>query len=162
MKRNLLISFALLIISIIVMRWQGSVLITPVSTKGIIDVEFSRTLERFNQLRLFLDQGAVITNIYLDFIFIAAYTWFLVSACRYIRSTTGWNKWSNMFSSISISAARFDVCENFLLLLIWNGRFTPSLLEVVLWCAAIKFVLAGSVILFLLLAWPFSLRRKKR
>lgn len=162
MKRNLLISFALLIISIIVMRWQGSSLITPISPKGIIDIEFARTAERFHQLRLFLNQSVIITNIYIDFIFIAAYTWFLVAACRYIRSKTGWNRWSNMFGSLAISAGLFDVCENFLLLMIINGRFSTSLLEVVFWSAAIKFVLAGFVVLYLLLSWPFSLRRRKQ
>jgi hypothetical protein len=162
MKRNLLISFALLIISIIIMRWQGSSLVTPISPKGIIDLEFARTGERFQQLRLFLNQRTIVNNIYLDFVFVAAYTWFLVSACRYIRFKTGWNKWCNMSISIAISAAMFDVCENFLLLMILNGRFSTSLLEVVFWCAAIKFVLAGMVVLFLLLAWPFTLRRTKR
>ncbi|HEY0355058.1 MAG TPA: hypothetical protein VGC29_02570 [Flavisolibacter sp.] len=161
MKRNLLISFILLIIAIIIMRWQGSALITPVSPKGIIDLEFARTTERFNQLRLFLDQSAVLTNIYLDFIFIVAYTWFLYTACNYIRKKTGWNKWSLMFSTIAITAGMFDVCENFLLLLIFNGRFMPSLMEVVFWCAAIKFVLAGAVVVYLLLSWPFTLRKRK-
>ena len=162
MKRNLLISFTLLIIAIILMRWQGSSLVTLHSPKGIIDLEFARTAERFNQLRLFLNQDAIVNNIYLDFIFIAAYCWFLVAACRYIRSKTGWNKWSNIFSSLAISAALFDVCENFLLLMILNGRFSTSLLEVVFWSAAVKFVLAGSVVLYLLLSWPFTLRRSKR
>ncbi len=162
MKRNLLISFALLFISIIIMRWQGSSLVTPLSPKGIIDIEFARTAERFQQLRLFLNHQAVLTNIYLDFIFIAAYTWFLVAACRYISYKTHWQKWSNMFTSLAITAALFDVFENFLLILVWNERFKTTLLEVVFWCAAIKFVLAGAVILYLLLSWPFTLRRQKR
>ncbi len=162
MKRNLLISFALLIISIIIMRWQGSSLVTPISPKGIIDIEFARTAERFNQLRLFLNHHVVMTNIYLDFIFIAAYTWFLVAACKYISYKTQWQKWSNIFSTIAVSAGLFDVFENFLLILIWNDRFKTSLLEVVFWCAAIKFVLAGAVMLYLLLSWPFTLRRQKR
>ncbi|MGZ5285608.1 MAG: hypothetical protein ACXWV0_01785 [Flavisolibacter sp.] len=161
MKRNLLISFALLIISIVIMRLQGSSLVTPLSPKGIIDIEFARTAERFNQLRLFLNHQAVMTNIYLDFIFIAAYTWFLVAACKYINSKTQWQKWSNIFSTLAVSAGLFDVFENFLLILVWNERFKTSLLEVIFWCAAIKFVLAGAVILYLLLSWPFTLRRQK-
>lgn len=139
---------------------MGKPLITPVSPKGIIDVEFSRTTERFHQLQLFLDPAKVTTNIYLDFLFIASYTWFLVTACTYIRNRTKWIKWGNIFIGLAIAAALFDACENFLMLLIFQGKFLPSVLQVVFYCALIKFVLAGLVVLFLLGSWPFVLRRK--
>lgn len=162
MKTRLLISFALTLVMIFVMRWQGKALVTPQSPKGIIDLEFARTPERLQQLLLFMDQRAVTQNIYLDFLFIAAYGWFLVTACRYIQSKTNWNKWSNMFASLAIAAALFDVFENFLMLLILNGRFQPSLMEVVFYAALIKFVFAGAVVLYILLTWPFSLMRKTK
>jgi len=47
MKRNLLISFLFLVVMIIVTRWQGTGLITPQSPRGIIDLEFAKTPERF-------------------------------------------------------------------------------------------------------------------
>jgi membrane-associated HD superfamily phosphohydrolase len=162
MKTRLLLSFALTLVMILVMRWQGSALVTPQSPKGIIDLEFAKTPERLQQLQLFMDREKVAQNIYLDFLFIAAYCWFLVAACRYIQLKTNWNKWSNMFLSLAIAAAMFDVFENFLMLLIFNGRFQPSLMEVVFYTALVKFVFAGAVVLYLLLAWPFSLMRKPK
>lgn len=160
MKRNLLISFLLVVVMIGVMRWQGSALVTPISPKGILDLEFARTEARLQQLLLFWKQSVVVNNIYLDFLFVAAYGWFLVTACRYINSKTGWTKSTGIFSSLAMAAALFDVFENFLLLLILNGRFKPALLEVVFYAALIKFLFAGVVVLFLLLAWPFTLRRR--
>lgn len=160
MKTRLLVSFALTLVMIFVMRLQGKTLITPQSPKGIIDLEFAKTPERLQQLQLFMDHKTVSQNIYLDFLFIAAYGWFLVAACRYVQSKTNWNKWSNMFVSLAIAAALFDVLENFLMLLVLNGRFQPSLMEVVFYTALVKFVFAGAVVLYILLAWPFSLIRK--
>jgi hypothetical protein len=144
MKRNLLISFLFLIAMIIVMRWQGNNLVTPQSTRGIIDLEFAKTTERFHQLQLFWNHEAALQNIYLDFLFIIAYTWFFVTACNAIK-----NRNSNIFSGLAISAGAFDVLENFLMILIWNEKFNPSLLGMVYYIAAIKFILAVTVLAYL-------------
>ena len=150
MKRKLWFSFLFVILMLFVMRWQGTSLVTAASPRGIIDLEFARTPERLRHLLLFISPSKVQLNIFLDFIFIIAYTWFLVAACRYIRSKTSWNKASGAFISLAITAAMFDVVENFLLLLIIQQRFDASLLEVVYYSAAIKFILVGAVILYLL------------
>ena len=161
MKRNLLISFLAVLALIFVMRWQGSALITPLSPKGMIDLEFARTAERYQQLRLFLDMRVAEINLYIDFVFIAAYTWFLINACNFIASRTRWRKWSAIFNSFAITAALFDVCENFLLLLVFYERFSTRALEIVFYCAIIKFALAAFVILYLLISWPFVLKARK-
>ena len=140
---------------IIVTRWQGTGLITPQSPRGIIDLEFAKTPERFFQLRLFWNIENVLQNIYLDFLFIIAYAWFLVTACKAVN-----NKWTNTFSGLALSAAAFDVLENFLMILILNGRFDPSVLQIVFYCAAIKFILAAIVVLYLLISLPSKFKRK--
>jgi hypothetical protein len=132
---------------ILVMRWQGSGLITPQSSKGILDLEFAKTAERFHQLQLFWNHETVLQNIYLDFLFIIIYTWFLFTACKVVNNVK-----SNLFSGLAISAAAFDVLENFLMILVWNGRFEPSLLQIVYYTAVIKFLLAGIVVGYLLLS----------
>jgi hypothetical protein len=162
MKRKLLISFLVLVIMIVLMRWQGSMLITSASPRGIIDLEFAKTAQRLLNLRLFLDHDAVVQNIFLDFLFIAAYTWFFVTACNFVKEKNAWSKWSNHFSGIAIAAALFDVCENFLMLLVWNGRFGTGLLQVVYYCAAIKFILAGMVVMYLLISIPFVLGTRRK
>ena len=155
MKRNLVISFLFLVVMIAVMRWQGSALVTPQSPKGIIDLEFAGTAERFFQLQLFWNIETVLQNIYLDFLLIVAYAWFFITACKAVN-----NKWSNTFSGIALSAAAFDLLENFLMILVLNGRFKPSVLQIVFYCAALKFILAGMVVLYLLISLPSVFRRK--
>lgn len=147
MKRNLVISFLFLMATFIVMRCQGSGLITPQSPKGVLDLEFAKTPERFHQLQLFWNREMVLQNIYLDFLFIIAYTWFLVTGSKVVNNTK-----SSLFSGFAISAGAFDVLENFLMILVWNGRFEPSLLQVVYYAAAIKFLLAGIVVGYLILS----------
>jgi hypothetical protein len=147
MKRNLLITFLFLVVMFIAMRWQGSGLVTPQSPKGILDLEFAKTSERFHQLQLFWSYETVLQNIYLDFLFIIAYTWFFVTACKAVDNIR-----SNLSSGLAISAGAFDVLENFLMILVWNGRFEPGLLQIVYYAAAIKFLLAGIVIGYLILS----------
>ena len=159
--RSLLLSFLAVLVMLFVMGWQGRLLESPVSPMGILALEFARTPERLAQLRLFMNGAHVTWNIILDFLFIAAYTWFLVSACQYLRTRIRWEKWSTRFISIAVAAGLFDVFENFLMLLIWNGRFSPQVLQVVFYCAMIKFILVAAVLLFILGSLPFALISKK-
>ena len=140
-------SFAFFVIMMVVMRGQGRSLITPQSPKGIIDLEFAKTGGRFQQLQLFWNPEAVLQNLYLDFLFIVAYTWFFVTACKAVKNTK-----SNIFSALTISAAAFDVLENLLLILVLNGKFNPSVLQIVFYAASIKFLLIVTVIAFLILS----------
>jgi hypothetical protein len=155
MKRNLLLSFLSVVTMIIVMRWQGSALVNPQSPKGIIDLEFAKTPERLLQLKLFWNYETVLQNIYLDFLFILSYVWFLATACKAVN-----NRRSAVFSALAVSAGAFDLLENFLMILVWNGRFKPSVLQMVYYVAAIKFLLAGIVIGFLVLSL-FGLFKRK-
>jgi len=147
---------------IFIMRWQGQSLITPVSPRGIIDLEFARTAERLAQLQLFLPAGSVYLNILLDFFFIAAYTWFFIAGCKYVKQKIKLGMWSDRFMSLAVAAACFDVCENFLMLLTFKGKFSLAVLEIVFYCAAIKFILAALIVLYLLITLPIALLYKKR
>jgi hypothetical protein len=143
------------------MRWQGSTLITPVSQNGILDLEFAKTPERLHQLQLFWNSDNVTLNILLDFLFIASYTWFFIAATMYIKQKLKWETWSDRAISMAVAAACFDVLENFLMLLTFSGRFQPSVMQVVYYCAVIKFILVGFVVLFLLIAFPLSISKKR-
>lgn len=162
MKRQVLLSFVFLLVMIIVMRWQGKSLVTPVSPYGILDLEFARTGERMQQLRLFWNAKDVFFNVYMDFLFIASYTWFFISACQFIKKISNWKLWSNRFISIAIATACFDVAENFMMLLVYNGRFNPFVLQIVYVVAIIKFVLAAALILYILTALPFVMLQKNK
>ena len=143
------------------MRWQGSELITAASPKGILDLEFAKSAYRLQHLRLFMPHEAVVLNIFLDFLFIGAYTWFFVTACTFIEEKNKWTKWSRHFKGIAIAAALFDVLENFLMLLVWNQRFSADLIQVVYYIAAIKFILAGMVVVYLIISIPFLFKKAK-
>lgn len=129
------------------MRWHSSELITPQSSKGILDLEFAKTPERFRQLQLFWNHETVLQNIYLYVLLVVACTWFLISACKVAKNTK-----SNLFSDLAISAGAFSVLEIFLMILVWNGRFEPSLLQIVYYTGAIKFLLTGIVVCYLILS----------
>jgi hypothetical protein len=147
MKRNLLISFVTLVVLVVLMLWQGTGLITPQSPRGIIDFEFARTPERFRQLQLFWNHEDVLHNIYVYLLLGIACGWFLVSACKSLA-----NSRSTLFSALSISAAAFNLLENFLMILIWNQRFDSSLLQVVFYAAAVKFLLIFLVVGYLIVS----------
>ena len=161
MKKNLLISFLFLVVMIFIMRGQGSSLVTPQSRNGILDLEFAKSPEKYYQLRLFWDYRDLRLNIFLDFLFIASYVWFLVTACNFVKRRAGRIKWTNLVISLSITAGLFDVCENFLMLLVLNGRFNPDILQVVYYCAVLKFILAGLAVLYLLLSLPILFYRRQ-
>jgi hypothetical protein len=155
MKRNLFFSFLLLVGVVTFMRWQGSGLITPQSPRGILDFEFARTPGRFRQLQFFWNQEAVLHNIYLYMFLAITGAWLLVSACKLHE-----NRRTNLFSALAISAAAFNLLENFLMMLIWNQRFEPSLLAIVFYAAVIKFLLVFLVIGYIILSL-FGLFRKE-
>jgi hypothetical protein len=140
---------------IVALRWQGQSLITPQSPKGIIDLEFAKTADRLHQLQLFWNRQNVLQNLYLDFLFIIAYTWFLVTVCKAVNKSK-----SNIFSAFTISAGAFDVLENFLLIIVLNGKFSTAILQVVYYVALIKFLLIVIVVGFIALSL-FGLLRKE-
>jgi hypothetical protein len=155
MKRNLFFSFLLLVGVVTFMRWQGSGLITPQSPRGILDFEFARTPERFRQLQFFWNHEAVLYNIYVYMLLGIVCTWRLVSACKLLA-----NSRTNLFSALAISAAAFNLLENFLMILVWNQRFETSVLSIVFYAAVIKFLLVFLVIGYIVLSL-FGLFRKE-
>jgi hypothetical protein len=155
MKRNLFFSFLLLVGVVTFMRWQGSGLITPQSPRGILDFEFARTPERFRQLQFFWNHEAVLYNIYVYMLLGIVCTWCLVSACKLLA-----NSRTNLFSALAISAAAFNLLENFLMILVWNQRFETSVLSIVFYAAVIKFLLVFLVIGYIVLSL-FGLFRKE-
>ena len=147
MKRNLLLSFFLLIGVTAALWWQGTSLVTPQSPRGIIDLEFAKTAEHFRQLQFFWNNETALQNIYLYFLLVIAYSWFLATACKLLANVR-----SNLFATLALSAGAFNVLGNFLMVLIWNQRFAPSLLQMVFYASVIKCLLIVIVIGFIILS----------
>ena len=163
MKRNL--SFAAIgsIIMFFVLRFQGAALKTPISKRAIVDLEFADTAQRVQELFAVWNIETVRINVWIDFIFIIAYTSFLSLASKATASN-----WKNDFvkqigyilSRLAFVAGLFDVCENILMLQTTVGSFTPVSLQLTFYCAAIKFLIAVSIVLYLLISLPVILKKK--
>lgn len=162
MKKFWWIAFILSIAMIIVMRWQGSALITPVSPRGIIDLEFARDAATLEQLKLFWNPRDLSNHIYLDFIFIFAYTWFLAAASSNLSDKTGWKKYGKWSVSLALGAGFFDILENFMMIMVYQERFSPSLLQVVFFVAMLKFIMAALSLLYIVASLPGILIKNKK
>jgi len=160
MKMRLFISLLLTIATALVLRWQGSALVTPVSPYGVIHLEFAWSAENLRQLQLFWPHDDVTTNIYLDFLFLAAYGFFLYTACRWRAAGMKHQKGAPVFTSFSLMAPALDLLENFLMLLVWNARFKPFSLKIIAVAAALKFILVAAVLLFIVFSFFASRKRK--
>lgn len=161
MKRTLLLVFFLMVGAFLLLRWQGSVLVTPASSRGILDLEFAGNTVRLYQLKLFWNGKDVNNNIYLDFLFIAAYTTFLMSACQLVYEKSRHTKRAEWFTRIALAAGIFDIVENLLMLVAWNDGAGNGAMKLIYYCAAIKFLLAGVVVLYLMYSLPVLVRNRK-
>ena len=159
MKLRLIISLVLTILLAYLLRRQGAALMTPVSPLGIIDLEFAWTAEKLSQLQLFWQREVLSKNIYIDFAFLIAYGVFLYTACHWRALVIRNEKAAGVFATLAVTAASLDLLENFLMLLVWYGRFQPFVLKIIAVVAAIKFLLVMAVLVFLLLS--FFMKKKE-
>lgn len=164
MKKNLSIAAIGSIFMIILMRWQGSSLDTIASKKGIVDLEFANTPDRLHELLLRWDISVVKMNIWLDFLFIVAYVLFLSIASELCAG-----KWPEksipsriglLFARVAYVAGIFDIAENLLMLQTVAGNYTPASLELTFYCASVKFLLIGCILLYCILSLPVALGKK--
>jgi len=142
------------------MRWQGQVLVNPVSPKGIIDLEFAKTPEKLSTLKAVWIKKDVKTNIYLDFLFIISYTWFFILTCLYIKKRTSTNTIAWVFITIAVLAGMLDLIENCLMLFAIDHSNNARALKFTYYFALLKFILIGILIFYLILSISF-LRIKK-
>ena len=164
MNKKLSVAAISSFIMIVIMRWQGAELKTSISTSAIVNLEFAKTPERLNELLMNWDISIVKMNIWLDFLFIVSYVLFLS-----ISSTLSAQKWPEAFmrqigftfARVAFAAGIMDIAENLLMLQSIGGNFTHVSLQLTYYCAAIKFTLAATILLYLLLSLPVIIRKSK-
>ena len=147
MHKRFIIALLAVIFMLIVMRLQGQSLVTPASPLGILDLEFAKTEERLQQLLIFWNAKDIYTNIFLDFLFIATYTWLFLEALKLLQSENN-PTFFRVLVIITLLAAILDVAENLLMLVVIKQAAT-STLTVIYWIAIIKFLSAGLVLLII-------------
>ena len=164
MKKNLSVAAVASVLMIIVLRWQGSSLKTLASPRSIVDLEFADTPLRLQELLAGWNISVVKGNIWLDFLFIVCYVLLLS-----IASEIGAMKWRfEIMRQIGFTLARIaymagilDIAENLLMLQSVAGNFTPTSLQLTYYCAAVKFILVGMILLYLLVSLPVAIRKNK-
>ncbi len=166
MKKKLSVSAIAVLLMIICMRIQGSVLKTHTSPRAIVDLEFADTPKRLHELMTMTgwDISVVKTNIWLDFLFIVSYVLFLSIAAE--ATAIKWKegvgqKIGFWLARIAYLAGILDIAENLLMLQSVAGNYTDTSLQLTYYCAAVKFILAGLVVLYLLISLPVSFRKDK-
>ncbi len=144
------------------MRWQGQTLVNEISTKGILDIEFAKTSEKLSKLKAGWNKKDVITNIYLDFLFIISYTWFFILACLYIKKRTNAKTIASVFITIAVLAGVLDVIENCFMLFAMDHSKNAQALKFTYYAALLKFILIGILFIYFILSISFlSLKKIK-
>lgn len=116
----------------------------------ILDLEFARNYAAAQLASQQWQQGAVIFNIVLDYVFLTAYgIFFYVSVQRLGHILTGvWGQAAAILKWFGPLAALCDAVENLLMLLfLTNGTGPNSFTSPFVW-AVVKFALVAVVILF--------------
>lgn len=162
MKIKLLLSFLAMALMIFVMRWQGETLVTEVSPRGIIDLEFARTTERLQQLQAVWQWKDLQLNIFLDFIFISAYTWFFATSAIRVKKHWDWTRISLLFITLAYLAGMLDVVENIFMYIAFTNNIGASGLKFIFYCAKVKFILIAVLIFYLLISIPFMRKKKQQ
>lgn len=162
MKKDISVAAIASVLMIAVLRWQGSSLQTVISPGAIIDLEFAKSQHRLVELLSVWNISVVTTNIWLDFLFIVAYTIFLSMASEFCAM-----KWpggimqdmGHTLARVAYMAGILDIAENLLMLQSIAGNFTATSLQLTYYCAAVKFTLAAIILLYLLVSLPVVIRK---
>lgn len=159
MKRKWLLSFFAMLLMIFVMRWQGQTLVTEVSPRGIIDLEFARTTARLQQLQQAWSLKDLQLNILLDFVFIGAYTFFFVTTAIRIKIGRDWPRIAYVFVWLAFVAGLLDVVENILMYLAFTNSVGAFSSNLIYYCALVKFSLIALLLLYFVISLFFRPKR---
>ena len=159
--------FAGTIFFLLVLQLQGKQLITPLSPSGILSLEFSYHSDHTQSIATAWKnslRGAFRVNMLLDFLLIPFYGLFLYSTCGYFsvhyQSGRG-QRFGVLLAFGSLLAMVFDVIDNVLMsfsIHITATSFTSMLTTAM---AAIKFLLIGLALLYIIFSAALMLLRKK-
>ena len=164
MKKNLSIAALATVIMFFILRWEGASLMSAISPRGIVDLEFADTPQRFNELMNSWNLSVVRGNIWLDFLFIVSYVLCLSMATE--ASAMKWPEGTIRFIGFWLARAAYvagvmDIAENLLMLQSIAGNVTVHSLHLTSYCAALKFFIVGILLLYLFLSLPMLLRKTK-
>lgn len=156
-------SLLLVLISGAIMQFQGRSLKTALNPIGIIDLELADTVAELNAVLINWDKSIVRLNIWIDFLFIAAYTFFFIQSLRLLivkHRFSGLQKVGKWLIGFAYLAAVLDVIENVLMLFSISGQYSVSSVFVTAVVASCKFALIAVILLYLIGSLLLTLYRK--
>jgi hypothetical protein len=139
-------------------RNQGQALtIKPGASYGIVSLELAWNRDAvFDVLKEWQGPLADIArkNIYIDFLFLLAYSWFLSLACKFLGERNGgiFSNWGEKLSKLMLTAGALDAAENALMLLTLNGDPNNHTALATAIFAVCKFLIVIVGILFIVVA----------
>lgn len=164
MKKQILIAAISCLVVIVLMRIQGAGLITSVTPRGILDLEFANSPARLTTVLAAWEQATVMCNIWIDFLFIPAYVLLLSLSVASVAGRRGKGFLRNaglLLQRAAFAAGVMDVAENLLMLQSIAGNYTPDSLWLTYYCASIKFGIVFCILLYLLISTPLIFKKNK-
>lgn len=146
-----------------IMQFQGRSLKTASNPIGIIDLELADTVAKLNGLMANWDVHIVRLNIWIDFLFIAAYTFFFIQSLRLliVKHRIDWlQKAGKQLFAFAYIAASLDVVENILMLYSISGQYSASSVFSTAVVASCKFALIAVILLYLIGSLLLTFNRK--
>ena len=161
MKKQVLFSLLATFAMILILSWQGSSLKTEITPYGILDLEFAKNEKRLKEILSAWDLNKLYQNIYLDFLFIVAYSWFFFCTCKFIAGKRK-NKTAVFIgifiTSLSLFPGLFDIAENICMLIAVSQK--PTFILYPYYLAFVKFVLAGIILFYIIVSLPVIFRKE--
>jgi hypothetical protein len=154
----LLFLFTGTILLFFIMRWHSKPLAQPTTTKaGIVSLEFAKTKQRADEIVNDWNNNGLqkhaISNTSIDYLFIFFYGLFLFAGNWMIslNQKKSYKTISQAIALFGLTAALFDVIENFFLFKMLAFSCTDAEINSTWWLAAIKFLLAAIAIVWILI-----------
>ncbi len=158
---------------IIVMGKTGKPLKTPLTTAGIVNLEFAYNTVKVDSVFKAWDYGSTSSkidiakaNTYWDFLFIFFYAGLLFLWSRHLsdiyRDGTGFNKAGKLFAKLALTAGLLDVIENICMLQSLNGNINNGFALTATICASLKFLFLFITVMYIFVSLPLSAYAKFR
>ncbi|HTN05818.1 hypothetical protein [Agriterribacter sp.] len=160
--------FAGTVFFLLLLQLQGRQLITPLSPSGILSLEFSHNALHTQSIVNAWEAAPRSTfrvNMLLDFLLIPFYGLFLYSTCGYfaVHYQPGWAQRLGVLLAFgSLLAMVFDVIENIAMSFSVHFSATAFTSAVTTTMAAMKFLLIGLALIYIILSAAFLPFRKKK
>ena len=157
-------SLLLVLLSGAIMQFQGRSLKTALNPIGIVDLELADSIFELNALLANWDKDVVRLNIWIDFLFIVAYTFFFIQSIRLILAKHRFN-WLQQLGKklivLAYLAAILDVVENILMLTSIMGHYSAGSVLATASIATLKFSIIAIILIYLIGSLFLTLKSKQ-